>query len=87
MDGTNEKDIYAFELLGEIKKQSKRWMFAFFAVLVLWSATIAGFVIFLNQYEFESYTQDGSGYNNINTGEQGDVNNGAEIQKNEKEEW
>lgn len=33
---------------------------------------------------FSSYdyvTQDGSGYNNINTGTQGDVNNGAENEK------
>lgn len=36
---------------------------------------------------FSSYdyvTQDGSGYNNFNTGEQGDVNNGAESEDKEK---
>lgn len=81
-----EKEVFVLELLSEIKRQSKRWMIAFFVVLALWAATIAGFVLFLNQYEFESYTQDGSGYNNINTGEQGDVVNGAEIPENEKEE-
>lgn len=79
------KEIFVLELLSEIKRQSKRWMIAFFVVLALWATTIAGFVLFLNQYEFESYTQDGSGYNNINTGEQGDIVNGAEIPKNEKE--
>lgn len=81
-----DKDVFVLELLAEIKQQSKRWMIAFFVVLFLWAATIAGFVLFLNQYEFESYAQDGSGYNNINTGEQGDVVNGAEIPENEKEE-
>ncbi len=81
-----EKEVFVLELLSEIKRQSKRWMIAFFVVLGLWAATIGGFVAFLSQYEFENYTQDGSGYNNINTGEQGDVVNGAEIPENEKEE-
>lgn len=88
-DNANEKDekeVFALELLSEIKRQSRRWMVAFFVVLVLWAATIAGFVLFLNQYEFESYSQDGSGYNNINTGEQGDIVNGTEIPENEEKE-
>lgn len=78
MEETKEKGL-AMELLEEIKRQSKRWMWAFFTVLFLWAATIAGFGIFISQYEVESYEQDGNGYNNINTGEQGDVINGAEI--------
>lgn len=84
MEETKEK--FAIELLAEIKQQSKRWMIAFFIVLGLWATTIFGFVGFLSQYNFESYTQDGSGYNNINTGEQGDVINGAEIPENEQKE-
>lgn len=76
----------AFELLQEVKKHARRWMIAFFTVLVLWALTIGGFIWFLNQYEYESYTQDGEGYNNINTGEQGDVINGAEIPSNEEKE-
>lgn len=85
-DNGNEKEIFVLELLTEIKLQSKRWMIAFFVVLGLWAATIGGFVWFLNQYEFENYTQDGNGYNNINTGEQGDVINGTEVPENVKEE-
>ena len=73
----------ATDLLGEVKTQTKRWMIAFFTVLILWALTIGGFIWFLNQYEFEVYTQDGSGYNNINSGEQGDVVNGAEVQESE----
>ena len=76
----------AIELLKEVKVQTKRWMIAFFAVLVLWFATIGGFVWYLNQYDFANYEQDGDGYNNINTGEQGDVINGAEIAGTEEEE-
>jgi len=81
-----DKDVFVLELLSEIKRQSKRWMIAFFIVLTLWAATIGGFVVFLSQYEFESYTQDGNGYNNINTGEQGDVINGTDIPKGDQEE-
>ena len=76
----------AIELLKEVKVQTKRWMIAFFTVLVLWFATIGGFVWYLNQYDFVNYEQDGEGYNNINTGEQGDVINGAEIAGTEEKE-
>lgn len=80
-----QHDNLAIELLAELKRQMKRWMIAFFVVLTLWAGTIGGFVWFLNQYEFESYTQDGSGYNNINTGTQGDVLNGAKIPESQEE--
>lgn len=42
---------------------------------------------FLEQYEFsyEEYSQDGQGYNNINTGEQGDVINGAVVPDSDNE--
>lgn len=51
-----------------------------------------GFVAFFVNDErwrelFGSYdyvSQDGGGYNNLNTGSQGDVNNGAEIPRTEK---
>lgn len=86
MGDTKEKEVFVLELLSEIKNQSKRWMIAFFIVLGLWFSTIFGFIWFLNQYEFLSYTQDGNGYNNINTGEQGDVINGAEIPQDEEKE-
>ena len=87
-DNVSEKEnqSLAMEMLAEIKTQSKRWMIAFFVVLSLWACTIGGFVWFINQYEFESYTQDGSGYNNINTGEQGAVVNGAEVPENVEKE-
>lgn len=76
----------AFELLQEVKRQTKRWTVAFFVVVALWAATIGGFIWYLNQYDFSSYSQDGNGYNNINTGEQGDVNNGTEIPIEEEKE-
>lgn len=35
------------------------------------------FMSFINNYDYTSYVQDGNGQNNINTGSQGDVLNGA----------
>lgn len=76
----------ALEILEEVKTQSKRWMVAFFAVLGLWAATIAGFVLYLYQYDFITYDQSEGIYNNINTGEQGDVINGSETPTKNTEE-
>lgn len=67
---------FTWELLEELKRQSHRWMIAFCIILVLWFVTIGGFLVYMNQYDFQTYDQDGS-YNNINTGTQGDVNNGT----------
>lgn len=49
----SEKSI-AMELLCEIRAQTKRWMISFFAVIILWFATIVGFIWYLNQYDFTS---------------------------------
>jgi len=90
----------AMELLHDFKEHSERMdehnkrlinvlkasVISFSAVIVLIVGIFfGGILMFLNQYEFESYSQDGSGYNNINTGEQGDVNNGAEIPESKEE--
>lgn len=80
-----EESSIAMELLQEVKAQTKRWMIAFLVVVFLWAGTIGTFVWYLYQYDFSSYSQDGSGYNNINTGDQGDVNNGTEIPSAEEE--
>lgn len=75
----------AMELLQEVKIQTKRWMVAFFVVVCLWAATIAGFIWYLNQYDFVSYEQDGSGYNNINNRIGGSVYNGSADENEGKE--
>lgn len=71
-----EEKSLTMELLEELKLHSRRWMSAFIIVIVLWFASICGFVWYLNQYDFQNYDQDGQ-YNNINNGQQGDVNNGT----------
>lgn len=85
-----EVEGIAMELLREFKENNKRMdehnkrlisavktLSVSFAVTVV--AIVMIFFIYMYQYDFQSYTQDGGGYNNINTGTQGDVNNGAEI--------
>ena len=80
-----EKSL-AMELLTEQVKNSKRWFCAFLVVLLMWFATIGGFIWFLNQYNFETYEQDGEGVNNINTCIGGGVCNGAEVQNDDQKE-
>lgn len=91
----SEPEGIAMELLHDLKEHNERmdehnkrlisvmkWVSVSFAVSVV--AIVAAFLVYLWQYDFQSYSQDG-GYNNINTGTQGDVNNGAEIPDEETE--
>ena len=73
-----EEKSLALEILEELKRQNKRLMITLMIVIILWAFTTAGFLVYLNQYDTVSYAQDGEGYNNINTGDQGDVINGSE---------
>lgn len=77
-ENNKRMDMYNKRLIGTIKALSIS-----FAVAVV--AIIVAVFIYLFQYDFQSYSQDGNGYNNINTGEQGDVNNGTTIPNKEEE--
>ena len=46
-------------------------------LVIILALTVFMFMKFINQYDYTSYAQDGNGQNNINTGTQGDVTNGA----------
>lgn len=50
---------------------------AVFTLVLLFALTLFMFMKVINQYEYSDYTQDGNGQNNINTGTQGDITNGA----------
>lgn len=85
---------FATEILSDMKNDMREerqttnkylWR-ALFLVIFLWFATIGGFVWHISQYDYISYTQDGEGINNVNTGTQGDLNNGAESQGPGEEE-
>ena len=77
-ENNKRMDAYNKRLIGTIKALSIS-----FAVAVV--AIIVAVFIYLFQYDFQSYSQDGNGYNNINTGEQGDVSNGATIPGTQEE--
>lgn len=76
---------FAMDLLTEFKETNKRM---FIIILVLISVLVASNFYWLytfTQFDFEYYEQDGNGYNNINTGEMGDIYNGAEIKEGNEE--
>lgn len=65
----------------------KRLTIALIVSIVLMFTSNAIWLYAWCQYDYSSedytYTQDGEGYNNINTGTQGDVNNGADVKDKE----
>ena len=74
----HEKDQQ--RLMSIIKKQ-------FVAIIVLICLLFGSFGLFVwyeSQFETMTYEQDGEGINNVNYGEQGDLNNGAESENQEK---
>ncbi len=80
---TQRKEFY--EQLEKEKKDKdksvKHWKQACIAVsiaLIVFLASLFGTVGYvLYNYDFVSYEQDGNGFNNMNTGQQGDVDFGA----------
>lgn len=77
----HEKDQQ--RLMSIIKKQ-------FIAIIVLICLLFGSFGLFVwheSLYETISYEQDGEGINNVNLGEQGDLNNGSKgaVQEETKE--
>ena len=50
---------------------------AVFTLVLLFALTLFMLMRIVNSHDYVSYAQDGDGQNNINTGTQGDVTNGA----------
>lgn len=73
-----EKDrSFAWELIANSRKDSKRWFIALLVVLSMWFATIGVFIWYINQYDYTSYevkSEDGGNANYI--GQDGDIHNG-----------
>ena len=67
-------------LMSIIKKQ---WIAIILLICMLFGA-LGLFVWYESQFETISYEQDGEGINNVNYGEQGNLNNGAESENQEK---
>ena len=66
-----EKEVFVLELLSEIKEQSRRWFRAFLIMVAVEVLTIAGFIWYLNQYDFESTIEQNGVYTLIDS--QGNV--------------
>lgn len=67
-----------------MERQIKRlWIALIVAIVAIFACNIA-WLYYESQFETISYSQDGEGLNNINTGEQGDLY-GADSKNQEKE--
>ena len=68
------------------ERQIKRLWIALIVAISMLFASFALFVWYESQFETITYKQDGEGINNVNYGEQGDLNNGAESENQAEEE-
>lgn len=89
-DNKNEKDMIPYIVyegsLARMERQIKRvWIALIIAIVSLLLTNIA-WLYYESQFETISYTQDGEGLNNINTGTQGDVYGSDSEDKTEKEQ-
>ena len=79
---SKEEKTLASELLQELKATNKRLFVSLIVVIILWFATIVGFVIYESQYETQEVTTDtteidtDTGDNSSNDIKIGDINNG-----------
>lgn len=68
--------FFATQVIKQAKTSARRW---FIAWLLTLAALVGTNVYWIYQYcSYDYYSQDGEGINNINTGTQGDLDNGAE---------
>ena len=61
----------------------RQWIALIITICMLFGS-FAMFVWYESQFESIVYEQDGEGINNVNYGEHGDLNNGAESENQEK---
>ena len=68
------------------ERQIKRMWIALIAAVVAMVLIVAGFLMYLNQYDFESYQQDGEGVNIIGDGNGVDYNGPASPKEDEEKQ-
>lgn len=73
---------FVSELIADTRSQAKRWFIAFLVTLAALFGTNIYWIYQWNSYDYVS--QDGHGYNYYNSDVEGDVDNGAENQTEEK---
>ena len=67
------------------ERQIKRMWIALIVAISMLFASFALFVWYEAQFETITYEQDGEGINNVNYGEQGNLNNGTESENKAEE--
>lgn len=72
------EQYFAVEVIDQSKRNAKHWFIAFLVTLAALIGTNAAWLYTAGTYDYVS--QDGTGLNNINTGTQGDLENGTESQ-------
>lgn len=70
------EEFFATHVISQAKATAKRWFVAWLITFMALVGTNALWIYVFNSYEYVS--QDGSGVNTINTGEQEDMNIGTE---------
>ncbi len=85
----NNKDISYIVFEGEMaraERHIKRLWITLIVTILLFAACNIAWLVYESQFNTVSYSQDGEGINNVNIGEQGDVQNGTESNHQETEE-
>lgn len=75
-DWSEQEDFFATHVISQGKATAKRWFIAWLITFMALVGTNALWIYVFNSYEYVS--QDGSGVNTINTGEQEDMSIGTE---------
>ena len=70
--------------MARMERHIKRLWIAVIVAVCLLFVSNAGWLIYESRFETFYYEQDGKGINNVNLGEQGDLNNGAESEVQEE---
>jgi hypothetical protein len=72
--------------MARAERQHKRLWIALIVAVVMIAASNLAWLYYESQFETVEYSQDGEGINNINTGEQGSILYGTEVEGEEKTE-
>lgn len=73
------------EEMFRMERHSKRLFIVVIVALLLFFGSNIGWLVYEGMFDTISYSQDGEGINNINTGTQGDIVDGAETQNKDSQ--
>jgi predicted metal-binding membrane protein len=68
------------------ERHIRRLVIALIVAVVMIAVTNIVWLYYESRFDTMEYSQDGAGINNINTGEQGNILNGTEVEGEEKTE-